>query len=335
MMLICFGTRPEYIKIKPILEVFKGKIPHKILFTGQHTDLLSHIKDNVHRLHIKDGPNRLDSIVTSALNNEDIFRYVTSVMVQGDTTSAFALALAAFHRKIPVLHLEAGLRTYNLDHPYPEEFNRQAIGRLAAYNLCPTSKCMSNLEKEHTPGKRFIVGNTVLDNLVDLEPSFSNNVIITLHRRENHHWIDEWFKEIDKLAEKHKDLNFILPIHPNPAVTKHKHLLEHVKVIDPVPYNEFIKMLAGCKFAITDSGGLQEELSFFGKLCIVCRKKTERTEGVGTFAYLCMEPSGLEELFNRINDNYNSVKDIPSPYGDGKSAQKILKLIKDGYVTGI
>ena len=239
-------------------------------------------------------------------------------MVQGDTTSAFSIALAAYHRRIPVLHLEAGLRTYNLDHPYPEEFNRQVIGRMAAYNLCPTSKCMSNLEKEHTPGKRFIVGNTVLDNLVDLEPSFSNNVIVTLHRRENHHWLKEWFKEIDKLAEKHKDLNFILPMHPNPAVTEHKDLLEHVKVIDPVPYDEFIKMLAACKFAITDSGGLQEELSFFGKLCIVCSKKTERTEGLGTFAFLCMKPDNLEELFSRVNDNYSSVKDIPSPYGDGK-----------------
>ena len=335
MMLICFGTRPEYIKIKPILDVFKGEIPYKIMFTGQHTDLLPHIKDNTHRLYVKDGPNRLDSIVSAALNNEDIFTGVTSVMVQGDTTSAFALALAAFHRKIPVLHLEAGLRTYDLDHPYPEEFNRQAISRLAAVNLCPTARAYSHIESEKAPGQRFVVGNTVLDNLVDLEPTFTNQVIVTLHRRENHHWIDQWFQEIDILASIHQDLDFILPIHPNPAVKKHQHLLKHVKVVDPVPYEQFTKMLAACRFAITDSGGLQEELSFFGKLCIVCRKETERIMGLGKFAYLCHEPKDLEGLFDKVSSAYDSVIGTPSPYGDGKSAQKILKLIKDGHVKGI
>ena len=335
MMLISYGTRPEYIKIKPILDVFKGEIPYKILFTGQHTSLLPPVEDNIHRLYIKDGPNRLDSIVASVLNNEDIFKNVTSVMVQGDTTSAFAIALAAFHRKIPVLHLEAGLRTYDLDHPYPEEFNRQAISRLAAYNLCPTARAYSHVESEKTPGKRFVVGNTVLDNLIDIEPTFTNKVIVTLHRRENHHWIDQWFKEVDSLASKNPDLEFILPLHPNPAVQKHKHLLKHVKVVDPVPYDEFTKMMAECKFAITDSGGLQEELSFFGKLCIVCREQTERLMGLGKFSYLCLEPKDLEELFNKVNNNYDTVMGVPCPYGDGKSAQKILKLIKDGYVTGI
>ena len=335
MMLISYGTRPEYIKIKPILDVFKGEIPYKILFTGQHTSLLPPVEDNIHRLYIQNGPNRLDSIVASVLNNEDIFKNVTSVMVQGDTTSAFAIALAAFHRKIPVLHLEAGLRTYDLDHPYPEEFNRQAISRLAAYNLCPTARAYSNIECEKTPGKRFVVGNTVLDNLVDIEPTFTNKVIVTLHRRENHHWIDQWFKEIDILASKHTDLEFILPIHPNPAVQKHKHLLKHVKVVDPIPYEEFTKLLAECKFAITDSGGLQEELSFFGKICIVCREETERKMGLGTFAYLCMKPQNLESLFDKVNNNYDSVMGIPSPYGNGKSAEKILKLIKDGYISEI
>tara|TARA_R110001583_G_scaffold91010_1_gene233015 strand:+ start:82 stop:1086 length:1005 start_codon:yes stop_codon:yes gene_type:complete len=331
-MLISYGTRPEYIKIKPILDVFKGEIPYKILFTGQHTSLLPPVKDNIHRLHIKDGPNRLDSIVASVLNNEDIFKNVTSVLVQGDTTSAFAIALAAFHRKIPVLHLEAGLRTYDLDHPYPEEFNRQAISRLAAVNLCPTARSYAHVEQEKTPGQRFVVGNTVLDNLVDIKPTFTNKVIVTLHRRENHHWIDQWFKEIDTLASKHLDLEFILPIHPNPAVKKHEHLLKHVKVVDPVPYDEFTKMLAECKFAITDSGGLQEELSFFGKLCIVCREQTERIMGLGTFSYLCLKPKGLEELFNKVNDSYNTVMGMPCPYGNGKSAETILKLIKDGYI---
>ena len=335
MMLICFGTRPEYIKIKPILDVFKGEVPYKILFTGQHTDLLAHIEGEIIRLEIKDGENRLDSIVSSIMNQGHIFENITSVMVQGDTTSAFGVALAAFHRQIPVLHLEAGLRTYDLSHPYPEEFNRQAIARIAAFNFCPTARDFSNAGQEFVPGRRFVVGNTVLDNLVHLTPSFSNNVIVTMHRRENHHWMDEWFTVIDDIASKNPDLNFILPIHPNPAVKKHQHLLKHVNVIDPVPYEEFTQMLASCKFAITDSGGLQEELSFFGKLCIVCREQTERKMGLGTFAFLCLTPEKLYDLFENINKSYQMSAAIPSPYGEGKSAQRILKLIKDGYVKGI
>ena len=335
MMLICFGTRPEYIKIKPILDVFKGEVPYKILFTGQHTDLLAHIGGEITRLEVKDGENRLDSIVSSIMNQCHIFENVTSVMIQGDTTSAFAVALAAFHRQLPVIHLEAGLRTYDLAHPYPEEFNRQAISRLASVNLCPTARDFSNIAQEHVPGSRFVVGNTVLDNLTHLTPSYNNNVIITMHRRENHHWMDQWFTKIDELAAKHPDLNFLMPLHPNPNVQKHGHLLKNVLVVDPVSYDTFMEMLAGCKLAITDSGGLQEELSFFNKLCIVCRTKTERKMGVGTFSFLCTTPDKLERLFFNVNNNYRSSEGIKSPYGDGKSAARILKLIKDGYVKGI
>lgn len=335
MMLICFGTRPEYIKIKPILDVFKGEIPYKILFTGQHTDLLSHIEGDFVRLKVKDGENRLDSIVSSIMNQGYIFENITSVIVQGDTTSAFAVALAAFHRQIPVLHLEAGLRTYDLAHPYPEEFNRQAISRIAAFNFCPTARSYAHVEQEKTPGKGFVVGNTVLDNLVHLKPSYNDNVIVTMHRRENHHWMDQWFKKIDALAAKHAELNFILPLHPNPNVKKHAHLLKNVLVVDPVPYEEFMEMLASCKFAITDSGGLQEELSFFNKICIVCRTETERKMGVGTFSFLCKSPEDLEKIFTNVNNNHMAAEGIKSPYGDGRSAERILKLIKDGYVTGI
>jgi len=335
MMLISFGTRPEYIKIKPVLDVFKGEVPYKVLFTGQHTDLLSHIDGDFVRLNIKNGENRLDSIISSIMNQSHVFENITSVMVQGDTTSALGVALAAFHRQIPVLHLEAGLRTYDLAHPYPEEFNRQAISRIAAFNFCPTARSYAHVEQEKTPGKSFVVGNTVLDNLVHLEPSYNDNVIVTMHRRENHHWMDQWFRAIEALAIKHTELNFVLPLHPNPNVKEHIHLLKNVLVINPVPYEKFVEMLASCKMAITDSGGLQEELSFFNKLCIVCRTETERKMGVGTFSFLCKEPNDLEKIFTNVNNNYTSAAGIPSPYGDGKAAQTILKLIKDGHVTGI
>ena len=322
-ILICFGTRPEYIKVKPLLAAFDGKIPYKLLFTGQHVDLLSHIDMPIERVKIQDGDNRLDSIVSSLMNQE-FFEGVDSVLIQGDTTSAFAVALAAFHRKIKIVHLEAGLRTFNKDHPYPEEFNRRAISCMADINLCPTGETALNVNKERAPGSVHIVGNTVLDNLVDITPTRTNKIVITMHRRENHALIPQWFWLVDKLAEENPEYEFILPIHPNPNVYRHKDLLQHVKVVPAMKYPEFLELLASSHLVITDSGGLQEESSFFGKKCIVCRERTERIEGMGTFSFMC-SPNELCSLFNDI------MKDpIPNgscPYGDGHSAERITKIL--------
>ncbi len=329
MILISFGTRPEWIKIKPLLQELDGHIPYRLLFTGQHTDLLSKVSEQVElvKLDIKQGPNRLDSIVQSVMNLEHIFDGITSVIVQGDTTSAFSIALAAFHRKIKVIHLEAGLRTYDKRQPFPEEFNRQAISRIADIHLCPTETSKTFLEKETTQGKIEVVGNTVLDNLVDLKPAYTDKIVVTMHRRENHRIMDQWFLEINKLAETNPDLEFIIPLHPNPNVQKHKGLLKNVKVIEPVEYEEFVKLLAKTKFVITDSGGLQEETSFLSKKCIVCREKTERLEGIGSFAFLCPQPSGLPALFNMVNKDY--VPQGKCPYGDGHASKKIYRILKD------
>ena len=329
MMLVCFGTRPEYIKIKPLLKAFDKKISYKLLFTGQHVDLLSHIKDDVRRLHISDGPNRLDSIVSSIMNNSEIFEGIDSVLVQGDTTSVFSIALAAFHRKIKVIHLEAGLRTYDMSNPYPEELNRQMTSRIADIHLCPTQLAYDNLETERVSGKKYIVGNTVLDNLVDFQPEYRAKIIVTMHRRENHHNMDEWFKQIDNLAKINYDLEFILPIHPNPNVKKHEYLLKHVKVVPPIDYNKFIQELATCRFIITDSGGIQEESSFLRKKCIVCRKTTERPEGMGVFSTLVANPRDLNAAFYWTNMDYIPDEFEKCPYGDGKSAEKILEILKD------
>ena len=178
MILLSFGTRPEWIKVKPLLKLLDGKIPYKLLFTGQHKDLLSKIeKENeLIKLNIRHGANRLDSIVSSIMNNNHIFRDVKLVLVQGDTTSAFSVALAAFHRKIKVAHLEAGLRTYDKNQPYPEEFNRQAISRIADIHFCPTEISKQNLVKENVQGLKEVVGNTVLDNLVDVETKYTNKI---------------------------------------------------------------------------------------------------------------------------------------------------------------
>jgi len=327
MMLICFGTRPEYIKIKPLLKVFDGNIDYTLLFTGQHTDLLNNVPDDTRRLRIIDGPNRLDSIVQSILNQEELFEDVTSILVQGDTTSVFSLALAAFHRRIKVIHLEAGLRTYDKWNPYPEEFNRQAVSRIADIHLCPTELAANNLRKEGIVDNVFISGNTVLDNIRDVPAKYRDLIVVTMHRRENHHWIEQWFEKINLLAKNNPSLEFVLPIHPNPNVYKHREILTDVKVVSPLEYNSFIELLAKAKFVITDSGGIQEETSFFFKKCIVCRKATERSEGLGVFSFLCETPDHLEGLFNTINDDY--IPDGECPYGDGYAAESILEYLRE------
>jgi len=326
MILISFGTRPEFIKIKPLIEAFKGKIPYKLLFTGQHVDLLSNIEGDIHKLTIQNGPNRLDSIVSSVMNNDSIFAGVDAVLVQGDTTSVFAVALAAFHRKIKVIHLEAGLRTYNKNHPYPEEFNRRAVSVMADIHLSPTEFCTDNLIKEKVDGEIFTVGNTVLDNLVNIQPTYTNKVVITMHRRENHHIIPEWFAAFDRLASDNPQYEFIIPLHPNPNVQKHKNLLKHVKVVPPMDYKDFIKLLSQARLVITDSGGLQEESSFFKKKCIVCREATERVEGMGTFAFMS-SPDKVESDFYSMIDDY--IPNDECPYGDGHSAERITNILMD------
>lgn len=334
MLLIAFGTRPEWIKIKPVIDAIKGEIPYKILFTGQHTSLISSLgesysTENVIHLEMSDACNtRLDSVITSTLMQipEDMYG-ADFVMVQGDTSSAFAVALAAFHRQITVIHLEAGLRTYDNLEPYPEEFNRQAIGSIADLHLCATEFAYDNLMRELKGGIIQVVGNTVLDHLTEIKTSNWNEVLVTMHRRENHELLDQWFTELNKLAVENKHLKFILPIHPNPNVKKHQDLLTDVEVIDPLPHNELLDLLARCKYVITDSGGIQEESAFLRKPCLVCRDKTERSEGLGSFSWLCTSPDKLSKSFGLLKDQ-EIHKSLKCPYGDGKASEKILKVFK-------
>ena len=299
---------------------------YKTFFTGQHTDLLKKAEKPDYVLSIKDGPNRLDSIVQSILNKEEIFADIRCVMVQGDTSSAFATALAAFHRKIPVAHLEAGLRTYDKYSPYPEEFNRCAISALTEIHLCPTAVSSANLKKEGRNGVH-VVGNTVLDNLSEVVTTTSNKVMVTLHRREKLDQIKDWFLAVNTIAQEHKHLDFVLPIHPNPEVRKHADILSDVRVVDPMGHAEFIMNLSSCLFIITDSGGVQEEAAFLKKPCIVCRDFTERVEGLGVFSILCKSPDSLKDMIKWATsiDLSSSV----CPYGDGKSAQYICDLLNN------
>lgn len=335
MILLAYGTRPEYIKIKPLIDVFdKEGFPYKILFTGQHVDLLKEqnpdFKINIHEFS---GGNRLDSIIASILDyssiTKELFDNITHVLVQGDTTSVLAVALSAFHRGIKLIHLEAGLRTYNRENPYPEEINRRIVSQIADIHLCPTLLSQENLENERILGDKYRVGNTVLDNLLPYKDKceYTNKILITMHRRENHHWLDQWFIAINLLAKSYPEYEFILPIHPNPNVQKHKDLLENVKVIDPLPYEKMLELLVKTRLVITDSGGLQEECSFFNKKCLVCRIVTERPEAIGQSTFMVQLPFMLKSVFDKQHNDY--IIDFDSPFGDGHAAEKIYKILKE------
>ena len=330
-LLIAYGTRPEYIKIKPLLpELDKANINYTVLYTGQHADIAPTDIANTRFIKIIDDPEkcRLDSIVTSILSSPFIYKGITHVMVQGDTTSAFAVALGAFHRGIPVIHLEAGLRTY-MKTPYPEEFNRTAVSKMASIHLAPTKLNKNNLLKEGIPEEEiFITGNTVLDNLVGIATEYGNTIIVTMHRRENFSELKEYFETINSLATTHTSLDFLIPVHPNPRVQELKYIFtaSNIKVVKPIPYHEFVVDLARCKFIISDSGGLQEEASFLGKRIIVCRESTERPEALEKHGFLCKRPQDLPLHFTGLMNNYRV--EAESPFGDGQSSKRIAEIIR-------
>lgn len=339
MILLAYGTRPEYIKIKPLIDIFdKRGFPYKILFTGQHKDLVSKQKVD-YRMDIpeKTNNNRLNEIVKITMSKH--FSWIlehgvnpSHVLVQGDTTSAFAVALSAFHHKIKIIHLEAGLRTYDKENPYPEEINRRLISQIADIHLCPTLMNVNNLQNEKVSGKIFNVGNTAIDNLLPWREKCEyggNDILVTLHRRENHHLMKEWFMELNKLAYKYDYLNFIFPMHPNPNVQKNKNYLtaKNIKVIKPVSHEELLDILVKSRLVISDSGGIQEECSFFNKICLNCRKITERPEVVGKSTFMVKLPQELSKIFDKHVNNY--IIHAKCPFGDGHSAEKIHNILKE------
>lgn len=326
-ILLAYGTRPEYIKIIPLLNVFKkNNIEYSLLFTGQQVNIGLFEYD--YRFNIsKYGNNRLDTIVKSLMNRLFRIKDITHVLVQGDTTSALAIALSAFHHKIKIIHLEAGLRTNDISNPYPEEANRRLISQIASIHLCPTDLSLKNLLDEKVLGEKYVVGNTVIDNLVQykVKCEYTNKILVTLHRRENHEILDKWFDEINKLAIKFPEYEFILPIHPNPNVQKHKDILTNVNVVEPLPYDEMLNLLVKCRLVITDSGGLQEECSFFNKKCLTCRKTTERPEAIGQSTFMVDSPHKLSEIFHEHINNFTI--DFISPFGDGNASEKIFNIL--------
>ena len=323
-ILVCYGTRPEYIKVKGFLK-YRKELNLKLLYVAQHENLINGEFD--YKISINEGNNRLDSIISSVLiHMDDIMDGVTHVMVQGDTATAFAVALAALNRNKKIIHLEAGLRTYDKNNPYPEESYRQMISRIADIHFCPTEGNKMDLVSEKSGGEIFVVGNTGLDGLFGTKTRSYNKVLVTIHRRENHEIAEKWFKEIENLAATNTEYEFIIPIHPNPNIKKHSDIFKRVKIVDPMSHKDIIDYMKDCKVIITDSGGIQEEGSFLGKRVIVCRKTTERPEAIGKGSYLCKSPELLKQIFNNAIKNYSDIYECP--YGDGKSSERIIKILE-------
>lgn len=327
-IIIAYGTRPEYLKIKPLIEYDNSIDTLRIL---QHEDIID-FGNPTHKIQIdKKCNNRLNNIFSEIfLKIENILINYDAILVQGDTATVAACAIAAFNLKKKIIYLESGLRSFDFENPYPEEAYRQMVSRIANINLCPTNLSKQNLESEKIQGEIFVVGNTSLDNLINIKEktSYSDKVLITLHRSENLSKLDSWYKEIDKISRKHKNIEFIYPVHPNPFIVEKAKKLKNVKLLDPLPHHDLLNIMKDCKLIITDSGGIQEEASFLNKKVIVCRKTTERPEAIETgHIKLCEDPKYLYYIFEKLIKNYSI--NFECPYGDGKSTEKIFKILNE------
>jgi len=324
MNLVAYGTRPEWIKLQPLINILKENHHDvRVLFTGQQKDIGKFEYDVA--LEIPDKTdNRLNDIITAILTNTQIYLDgVTHTIVQGDTASAFAVALASFNKEIPVSHIEAGLRTYDSLNPYPEESYRQMISAVTTYNYAPTQNDFDNLVRERK-SNITITGNTVIDTLPELSTREEDFILITMHRRENHEKMKEWFQEIEKLANHYPSYDFVLPLHPNPKVKNASSVLKKVNVIEPMEHIELLHALTKSKMIITDSGGIQEEASFYGKKVLVCRKATERPS---PNQILIREP---EDLFSSFDMMLNTpINNTVCPFGVGDSSERIYSVMKE------
>lgn len=322
MILVSYGTRPEWIKLKTIIQKLKDDgHPVLVLFTGQQKDI-GEFEYDVDISISSHSTNRLNHIITTIINS-GVFYNISHVIVQGDTASTFAVALAAFNLKIPVSHIEAGLRTYDTSNPYPEESYRQMISCMASYHFVPTENDKQNLIREGKSGEVYVVGNTVIDTLPKLEITYDNTVLVTMHRRENHETMSRWFYEIEQLAKKYSDLEFVLPLHPNPEIRKKAEIFQQVKTIDPLDHEDLLRLIAKSRMVITDSGGIQEEAAFYNKKVLVCRKATERP---AENQILVHNPEDLNDLFDKEIEDYRI--HIKCPFGDGNSSSKIMEVLK-------
>lgn len=358
-VLVVFGTRPEAIKMCPLVKELKlvFELNTVVCVTGQHRELLEQVLDifNVvpdYDLKIMKENQSLFDITTDILNS--IGRIINEikpeiVLVHGDTTTAFATSLACFYMKIPVGHIEAGLRTFNLYSPFPEEFNRSAISIISKYNFAPTEQAKQNLLKEgRSETSIFVTGNTVIDALkTTVKNDFSHPeldwvsdsrmILITAHRRENiGEPMQNMFRAIRRVLNENKDVKAIYPIHLNPIVrkiaTEELKGCDNIHIIEPLDVIEFHNFMNKAYLVLTDSGGVQEEAPSLGKPVLVMRDTTERPEGVeaGTLRLVGTKEENIYNAFMELledSDLYSRMSQASNPYGDGNACSRILQVL--------
>ncbi len=358
-ILIVFGTRPEAIKMCPlVLELQKyPSFKTVVCVTGQHRQMLDQVLGFFkivpdYDLSIMEKKQTLFDITTKVINGmHTVYESEKPdvVLVHGDTPTTFAAALAAFYMKIPVGHVEAGLRTHDIYAPFPEEFDRQAAGLIATWHFAPTVHAMKNLLSEgKDPNTVFVTGNTVIDALkFTTRDGFTDEtlawaadsrmVLLTAHRREN--WgipLQNIFRGVRRAVEELPDVKVVFPIHQNPVVREDAQVLigcPNIRIIEPVDVLTFHNYIARCHMILTDSGGIQEEASAFGKPVLVLRDVTERPEGVdaGTLKVVGTGEPAVYENFLRLmtdREEYERMSHAASPYGDGHACKHIAQILQ-------
>lgn len=362
-VLFVFGTRPEAIKMCPLIIKMKmqKEIECKICLTGQHREMLKQVMDTFdlkedYNLNIMKVKQSITGVTVSILQGIDEILDIEKpnfVFVHGDTTTSFVAALAAFYKKISVCHVEAGLRTNDKYSPYPEEMNRRLISRIADIHFAPTKLNKDNLLKENVKENVYITGNTVIDsfaytikdgyvfenkNLNEIDYSKNKIILLTAHRREN--WgenLENIFLAVKKIAENNDNVMIIYPVHLNPVVrdtaNKILHNVPNIKLIEPLSVIDMHNLIAKSYFVMTDSGGLQEEAPALGKPVLVLRKETERKEAVkaGTAKLIGVDCNTIIKETQELIDNeviYNKMSTAINPYGDGHASEKIIDVIR-------
>lgn len=361
-VMLVFGTRPEAIKMCPLVMELRRRpgIQTIVTVTGQHRSMLDQVLNTFdivpdYDLSIMKDRQTLFDITTDVLNGmRTVFEKVRPdiALVHGDTSTTFATALAGYYLQIPIGHVEAGLRTYNIYSPYPEEFNREAVGVIASYHFAPTKIAAQNLIEE---GKKkesiFITGNTAIDALATTvrrdyhHPQLewignSRLILITAHRRENlGKPMEQMFKAIKRVLDVHDDVKAIYPIHLNPLVRKTAACVfgddDRIRLIEPLDVLDFHNFIKASYLILTDSGGIQEEAPSLGKPVLVMRDTTERPEGIeaGTLKLVGTDEEVIYTEFTKLLDSkdaYNAMAHAVNPYGDGKASVRIADVIETG-----
>lgn len=362
-VMLVFGTRPEAIKMCPLVNELKSRksIETVVCVTGQHRQMLDQVLEVFHvvpdfDLSIMKDKQTLFDITTNILNGiKTVLEKARPdiVLVHGDTSTTFVTALACFYLQIPVGHVEAGLRTYNIYSPYPEEFNRQAVSIISKYNFAPTQLAKNNLLKE---GKKeetiYITGNTAIDALKTTvrddythpELDWANDsrlIMITAHRRENlGEPMKNMFRAIRRVMDEHPDVKAIYPIHMNPVVRETANSIlgddERVHIIEPLEVLDFHNFLSRSYLILTDSGGIQEEAPSLGKPVLVMRDTTERPEGIaaGTLKLVGTQEETIYHNFKLLLENkeeYEKMSKASNPYGDGFACKRIADILENNY----